>query len=139
MPKFVHIADEKNAKKIVKNGIKVGKGRTGIFCMPVTNDFTISHQWLRELKRSGVKTLVGVYFKIKSDEKLWFGKYFENHQFEEAGKALERFKEMDDKLGFECLIERKIEPNEISKIKSLPQTVGWRYSPTSHERKLDCG
>ena len=86
-----------------------------------------------------MKTLVGVYFKIKSDEKLWFGKYFENHQFEEAGKALERFKEMDDKLGFECLIERKIEPNEISKIKSLPQTVGWRYSPTSHERKLDCG
>lgn len=37
------------------------------------------------------------------------------------------------------MIERKIEPIEISKIKSLPQNVGWRYSPTSHERKLNCG
>lgn len=88
MPRFVHIADEKNAKKIKKNGIKIGKGSNGIFCMPVTNDFSISHQWLRELKRSGAKTLVGVYFKIKSDEKIWFGKYFENHQFIEAGEAL---------------------------------------------------
>ncbi len=139
MPRFVHIADEKNAKRIAKNGIKIGKGRNGIFCMPVTKDFSISHQWLRELKRNGAKTLVGVYFKIKSNEKVWFGKYFENHRFEEAGKALKAFRKVEDKLGFEFLIERKIESNEISKIKSLPQNVGWRYSPTSHERKLNCG
>lgn len=139
MPRFVHIADEKNAKKIQKNGIKISKGRSGIFCMPVTNDFSISHQWLRELKRNGAKTLVGVYFKIKSDEKIWFGKYSENHQFEEVGKALKEFKNIEDKLGFEFLIEKKIEPNEITKIKYLPQNVGWRYSPTSHERKLNCG
>lgn len=139
MPRFVHIADKKNAKKIEKNGIKIGKGRNGIFCMPVTNEFSISHQWLRELKRNGAKTLVGVYFKIESNEKLWYGKYFENHQYEEAGIALKEFKSIEDKLGFEFFIERKIEPNEISKIKSLPQNIGWRYSPTSHERKLNCG
>lgn len=139
MPRFVHIADEKNAKKIEKNGIKIGEERNGIFCMPVSNDFSISHQWLRELKRNGAKNLVGVYFKIKSNEKLWFGKYFENHQYKEAGNAIKEFKNIEDKLGIEFFIERKIEPNEISKIKSLPQNVGWRYSPTSHERKLNCG
>ena len=99
----------------------------------------ISHQWLRELKRGGAKTLVGVYFKIKSTENIWFGKYTGNHQYKEVGKALKEFKKEEDKLGFEFLIERKIEPNEISKIKSLPQNVGWRYSPNSHETKLSCG
>jgi len=100
MPKFIHIADEKNAKKIQKNGIKIGKGRNGIFCMPVTN---------------------------------------KNHQFKETGEALKEFKKVEDQLGYEFLIERKIEAKEISKIKWLPQKIGWRYSPNSHKNKLSCG
>ncbi len=139
MPRFVHITDEKNARRIERGGIKIGKVSGGLFCMPVTYDFFVSHQWMRELKRSGAKTLVGVYFKLKSDEKVWFGKYTGNHQLKEAGEALKEFKNVADKLGCEFFIERKIEASEILKIKSLPQNVGWRYSPNSHETKLSCG
>lgn len=138
MPTLVHIADEKDSNKIVRNGIKAGKWRKGIFFMPVTHDFFISHQWLRELKRRGIRTFVGVYFKLDSKEIVWFGKYHEKHRNLELGKALSEFRNASDKLGFEFLIERKIHSKEIHKIRHLPQTVGWRYMPDSHNRKLTC-
>ena len=37
-------------------------------------------QWLRELKRGGVKTFVGVYFKLDSTEKVYAGRYNEPHR-----------------------------------------------------------
>lgn len=106
--------------------------------MPVTQDFYISHQWLRELKRRGIRTFVGVYFKLNSKELVWFGKYHEGHKRMELSKALSEFMKADDKLGFEFLIERKITSKEIDKIKHLPQTIGWRYMPNSHSRRLTC-
>jgi hypothetical protein len=138
MPTLVHIADERDTKRIVNNGLKIGKHRRGIFFMPVTQDYYISHQWLRELKRRGIRTFVGVYFKLKSNEIVWFGKYHEGHTRMELGKALAQFMKADDKLGFEFLIERKIDVTEIDKIKHLHQTVGWRYTPDSHKRALTC-
>lgn len=138
MPALVHIADERDIKGIVKNGLKIGKHRSGIFFMPITQDFYISHQWLRELKRRGIRTFVGVYFKVKSNEIVWFGKYHEGHKRMELGKALTQFMKAENKLGFEFLIERKIKSTEIDKIKHLPQTIGWRYMPDSHKRALTC-
>ena len=116
----------------------MGKYSKGIFFMPVTKDFYISHQWLRELKRRGIRTMVGVYFKLKPKELVWFGKYHEGHKKMELGKALSEFLKATDKLGFELLIERKIKSTEIDKIKHLPQNIGWRYMPASHSRKLSC-
>ena len=138
MPTLVHIADKRDTNGIVNNGLKIGKHRSGIFFMPITQDFYISHQWLRELKRRGIRTFVGVYFKLKSNEIVWFGKYHEGHTRMELGKALAQFMKADDKLGFEFLIERKINAKEIDKIKHLPQTIGWRYMPDSHKRALTC-
>lgn len=138
MPILIHIADEKNAKKILKNGIKIGKHRKGIFFMPITQDFFGSHQWIRELKRRGIKTFVGVYFKIKSEELVWYGKYNEKHLKGTLGSGIRKFMDENDRLGYEFLIERKIEPSEIYKIRSVPQNVGWRYSPNSHQRPLSC-
>lgn len=138
MPTLVHIADEKDSDKIIKNGLKIGKWRRGIFFMPVTQDFFVSHQWLRELKRRGIRTFVGVYFKLNSKELVWFGKYHQGHKQTALGKALAEFIKADDKLGYEFLIERKINPKEIDKVKHLPQTVGWKYTPDSHRRGLTC-
>lgn len=138
MPTLVHIADERDSNKITSNGLKIGKWRKGIFFMPVTQDFYGSHQWLRELKRRGIRTFVGVYFKLNSTELVWFGRYHEQHKKIELGKALSEFMKAEDKLGFEFLIERKIESKEIEKIRHLPQTLGWRYTPSSHLRGLSC-
>jgi hypothetical protein len=39
MPTMVHLADEREAANIKRNGIKIGKYQTGVFCMPVLQNF----------------------------------------------------------------------------------------------------
>ncbi len=139
MPTLIHIADERNARKIEMNGIKIGKGSQGIFFMPISQDYYASHQWVRELKAQGAKTMVGIYFKMKSDEMVWFGRYNENHQKLSLGRAIKQFMEAEDRLGLEFMVERKIEVREIAKIQTVSQKVGWRHSPGSHTIPLNCG
>jgi hypothetical protein len=73
MPTLVHLADERASNKILIGGVKAGKNGKGIYCMPVLQNFFITHQWLRELKRSGAKTFIGVYFKLDSSEMVYAG------------------------------------------------------------------
>lgn len=138
MPTLVHLADEREISSIKKNGIKIGKHRQGIFCMPILTNFYLSHQWLRELKRSGVKTFVGVYFKMDSKTKVFAGRYNQDHRHIELGEAIKEIQTIEDPLGYEIIIDRKIEAKEIDKIKSLPQNIGWRYKPRANGLK-PCG
>lgn len=138
MPVLVHLADERESAAIEKNGIKPGKGRQGIYCMPVTQSFYISHQWLRELKRRGVRSYVGVYFKLDSKTMVYAGKYHEKHKHITLGEAIKEIRSMEDPLGYELLIDRKIESKEIESIRRLPQNMGWRYFPASHEKGIGC-
>lgn len=138
MPTLVHLADERETSSIKKNGIKIGKHRQGIFCMPVLANFYLSHQWLRELKRGGVKTFVGVYFKMDSKTKVYAGRYNQDHRHIELGEAIKEIQTIDDPLGYELIIDRKIEAKEVDKIKSLPQNIGWRYKPRANGLK-PCG
>jgi len=134
MPTFVHLTDERDAEKIRKNGIKSRKG-LGVYCMPVTQNFYLSHQWLRELKRDGTKSIVGIYFKMSSDEMVFAGRYGRRHRHITAGEAIKEIMSLDDALGYELIVDRKIEAKEIVGIKHLPQTLGWRYMPESHNKK----
>lgn len=138
MPVLVHLADERESAAVEKNGIKPGKGRQGIYCMPVTRSFYISHQWLRELKRRGVRSYVGVYFKLDSKTMVYAGKYHEKHKHITLGEAIKEITRMKDPLGYELLIDRKIESKEIESIRRLPQNMGWRYFPASHEKGIGC-
>jgi hypothetical protein len=138
MPVLVHLADERESASIEKNGIKPGKWRRGIYCMPVTPSFYISHQWLRELKRSGARSYMGVYFKLDSKTMVYAGKYHEEHRHIPLGEAIKEIMSMDDPLGYELLIDRKIEAKEIESIRMLPQNMGWRYFPASHEKGVSC-
>lgn len=135
MPTLVHLADERESASIKRNGIKIGKYRQGIFCMPVLQNFYVSHQWLRELKRRGVKTFVGVYFKVDSKTKVFAGKYTTEHKHIELGQAIKEIKALEDPLGYEIIIDRKIEAKEIEKIKQLPQNIGWRYQPGANGKR----
>lgn len=60
------VEDISRVALIRRNGIRrLRKARggwpVGIFAMPVTRNFYISHQWLRELKRRGQGAIAGVY------------------------------------------------------------------------------
>ncbi|MCC2548221.1 hypothetical protein LJY25_17355 [Hymenobacter sp. BT175] len=138
MPLLVHLADANDAARILRGGIKIGKGSPGVYFMPLTPDFYASHQWLRELRRGGARSFVGIQFRLPDDEEVWFGKYGTRHCKGALGAAIGEFMQLGDKLGYEFLIERRIEPGEIRKVVALPQVVGWRYSPDSHQRETLC-
>jgi len=146
MALFVHLAPEKQSASIRRSGVKpqrIGPGAPKgydrvVFAMPVTNDFYISHQWLRELKRGGQKIFVGVYFRIPDDQAVMVGHYNQTHAQMAASEAAGLVFNLPNAEGYEVMIPRKIDADEILDIKPLPQVLGWRYSPNSKGRK-PCG
>jgi len=138
MSTLVHITDEKNSARIRRSGITPGSDRRVIFFMPVVQDHFISHQWIRELRRSGARVLVGVYFRLPTEELVWAGRYNTPHRQMPLGRAIRELNALSDPLGFEMFIERKIQPAEITKVRHLPQKIGWRYQPHAHG-KQPCG
>lgn len=106
--------------------------------MPVTDNFYVSHQWLRELKRRGQRTIMGVYFRILDDQPVLVGHYNQNHQLVTAVEAVGIIFNAEQPEGFEVIIPRKIAPDEIQKINPLPHIMGWRYYPEAKGRK-PCG
>jgi hypothetical protein len=51
---LVHIINEDETESVRRSGIKIGKYRDGVYAMPVLQNFIVSNQWLRELKRRGI-------------------------------------------------------------------------------------
>src|SRR5215469_5278733 len=139
MAMFVHLTAEKNVKRILRNGI-TRLGRTcnaphGIFAMPVTRNFYVSHQWLRELRRKGQSPMVAVYFRIPDGDAVWVGHYNRSHRKMTAAKALALITKQSSPEGYEVIVPRKITESQIHRIKRLPQVLGWRYNPDSHGKK----
>lgn len=135
MSLFVHLTSEKNIRTIRRNGIKPHRKRSlfqrGVFAMPMLDDFYVSHQWLRELKRGGQRTFIGIYFRIPDDELVLVGHYNSEHLETTASKATKIISEAENPFGYEIIIPRVIQTNEIHRISYLPQVIGWRYFPNS--------
>jgi hypothetical protein len=106
--------------------------------MPVTKNFYVSHQWLRELKRRGQRTFVAVHFRIPDDVVVLIGHYNKEHITVTAAEAVALVMREASPEGYEVIVPRAIEPDEIHAIRDVPQVVGWRYFPGSHGRK-PCG
>lgn len=147
MPSFVHIADERDAAAIQRSGLKVSRTRlrssqsdrpAGVFALPVVPNFLMCHQWVRELKRRGHRTAVGVYFKIPAHEVVWAGLYNQPKQQMTAGQAASALRGMQD-FGFEVIIPHSISPRDITSVRALPQKLGWRFFPDAHRRGIFCG
>jgi hypothetical protein len=143
MAMFVHLATESDCSRIRRNGIGQlrrawGSFPGGIFAVPVSPNFYISHQWLRELKRRNAGPIAGVYFRISDEEKLWVGHYGQRHRWMSAAEAVSAFMADKDVRGWEVIIPHRIETSQIHRIRRLPQVLGWRYVPESHGRK-PCG
>ena len=143
MAMFVRLAAESRVELIRRNGISrlrkgVGYRPTGVFAVPVTRDFFVSHQWLRELKRKGQGAISGVYFRIHDDEPVFVGHYSLAHRKMSAAEAVGEFHTADDRQGWEVIIPRRIAPKEIHRIRTLPQVVGWRFHSEAKGKKPFC-
>jgi hypothetical protein len=145
---FVHIADERDKASIERNGLKLVKAyagfketeifKRGVFALPVIENFIVSHQWLRELKRGGFNTAIGVYFKIPDTERVWAGLYNQPKQQITAAEAVCQLR-TSQAMGFEVVIPRTIKASEIRYTRVLPQTLGWRYFPDAKGKPPFCG
>jgi hypothetical protein len=141
MAVFLHVTQEKNIPNIKKNGIKGKKINNdipcGVFCMPVTQNYYVSHQWVREMKRwSKGKNISGVYFRINNKEEVCCGHYNKEHVKISAGQAVKLAMNNQTGEGWEVILPRRVDVKDIIKYRHLPQTVGWRYFPGSHGKKL---
>lgn len=150
MGMFVHLTSEDSAKRIARVGVR---GQTiwtidpdhnrlavdvGVYCLPVVPNFYTTHQWVRELKRTGKRTIVGVYFRIPRDVRVWVGKYNQPHELVGAGTAAARVMRAESPEGMEVILPRSVSAPEIHQIRELPQLLGWRYFPGSHQRGIFC-
>ena len=140
---FVHLTLESKIGRIRRNGIArlrkaVGVSPNGVFAVPVTRNFYASHQWLRELKRRNRGTIAAVYFRVPDEESVWLGHYGQVHRWLSAAEAVAEFASADDPLGWEVVIPRRIEANEIHKTCRLQQVVGWRFFPKAKGKPPFC-
>lgn len=148
MTTFVHIANEKDSSSILHNGLTLPKARLaanetevykyGIFALPLVESFLLSHQWVRELKRCGYRTAVGVYFRIPDDTKVWAGHYSQPKLLLTAAQAAAKLRS-EAIWGFEVIIPQAITAAEIKHIRKIPQVLGWRYFPAAHGKPPFCG
>jgi hypothetical protein len=140
MTLFVHLTKATRAEKIRRNGINRlrrvdGESPRGVFAVPVTRNFYISHQWLRELKRGTGGPIVWVYFRVPDDAQVFVGHYGQSHRWMSADEAAAEFMKSEVREGWEVLIPTRIEPGQIHRIRELPQVIGWRYSPDAKGRR----
>lgn len=131
MPILVHLTPAKNVKRIMRSGIHKGRG---VYCLPILQSYYVSHQWLRELKRRGVRTFVGIYFRVPDEEMVSFGHYGQPHQYIPVTEAIHLLMQQPDPQGYEMIIPRSIQAKEIHKVQVVSQVVGWRYLPGVRKR-----
>lgn len=141
MISFLHIADKNDEQSIVKNGLRSTKrkaGPRGVYAVPVVPSYATTHQWARELKRSGVRTLICVQFKIPNDESVLVGKYNGEKFKMRASEAVAAVLNHTDPMGLEVIIPRSIMPREIMRTYLAPQITGWRYYPDAKGKPPFC-
>ncbi|WP_199226849.1 hypothetical protein [Opitutus sp. ER46] len=135
------MTDERLAKRIAKTGIKpseIWNGEEYVFATPVLENFMVSHQWVRELKRRGIRTIAAVQFRIPDEEQVRVGHYGQEPLDTTAVGAIRVFREHTSGLGLQVMIPRKITSSEIMRVYTPSQGVGWRYYPEAKGRK-PCG
>jgi len=139
MVSFLHIADKNEEKSIVKNGIRAAKHKVarGVYAVPVVPNYAMTHQWARELKRSGVRTLICVQFKIPNNESVLVGKYNGEKLEMTASEAAAAFVKHIDPMGLEVIVPR-ILPKEIAGSYLAPRIAGRRYYPDAKGKKPFC-
>jgi hypothetical protein len=143
MAMFVHLALESQVAKIRRNGIRRLRKATGalpggVFAVPMTRNFYVSHQWLRELKRRNRGPIAAVYFRVPDDQQVLVGHYNQAHRWMSASQAVGEFTSAEDANGWEVVIPRRVDASEIHRVRRVPQIVGWRFHPFAKGKPPFC-
>lgn len=144
MTMLVHLFDSRQAASVRRSGLKgaacalsVAGNRVeldrGVFVMPVLPNFYASHQWLRELKRRGMRTISAAYVRMRSDALVYVGRYNGEHRRVPLGHAAGLVMRAEDPRGWEIVVPWGIGAGAVHAVREVPQVVGWRYFPRSHE------
>lgn len=144
MPTLVHIAPETMLGRIRRSGLAPrrvpgfieGEDRL-VWAFPVLASYTLTHSWMRELKRFGQHTLVAVHFRIADDEPVYARHYRDTPQPYSAAEAVGHIRALPDPRGAEIIVPRRIAASEITAIRPLPRGIGWRYFPEAKTRPLN--
>ncbi|WP_326687109.1 MULTISPECIES: HEAT repeat domain-containing protein [unclassified Streptomyces] len=141
MAMFVHLTSAANAPRIRRSGIRAvsrGQGEArGVYCFPVLPSYTLTHQWLRELARSGSRGgLVAVHVRLDDAQRVLVGSYSDRARGTQTGitaaEAVRRIAALEDPRGWEVFVPRAIRPREVHRVRAAPQVAGWRYWPKAH-------
>lgn len=141
MATFIHIADERMTRRILRGGIRATEfadrsqdaapPRCGVFCVPVVANFQMTFQWLRELKRRGHRLACGIQFRIDDTEAVFIGHYNQVPQGMTAAQSIVFFLQAENPRGLQVVVPRPIAAREITAIRSIPQVTGWRFHPAA--------
>ena len=139
MADFVHITSMRVARRIERTGIAARShgvvDRRGVYCMPVLPSFTLTHQWVRELRRRHSGALVAVHLRLPDDEPVTVGHFGESPREVTAARAIALVRELSDPRGYQVFVPRAVTAAEVRQIRNVPQGVGWRYLPGAHGRR----
>jgi hypothetical protein len=134
--RFVHLTPASAAQAVRRGGIRPhhhrGLGIRGVFAMPVLPAYVLTHQWGRELRRGGVRSVVAVHFRVRDDEDVWVGHYGRTPASTTAAEAAGLIMAAADPRGYEVFIPRKIAAKEINRLRPVNPVTGWRYMPGAH-------
>lgn len=139
MAEFVHITAARAARRIECSGIAARShgwgGARGVYCMPVLVSFTLTYQWVRELRRWRTGVLVAVQARLPDNEPVTVGRYGVAPREVTAAQAVAAVRQLEDPRGWEVFVPRAIISSEVRRIRAIPQGVGWRYQPAAHGRR----
>jgi hypothetical protein len=142
MAQFIHLFDESDVSRIKRGGIRVAKSKwrklNGVFLFPLTENFVVSHQWMRELRRRRGQSLLAARIRVDDAEPVLLGKYNAEHIRVRAVQAIRIAREHEDPMGLEVILPRSVKPQEIESFYRPPKIVGWRYYPAARGRR-PCG
>ncbi len=147
MPRLVHLARASNARTIERAGIRGGLASVleaggkestierAVFAMPLVPDFSVTYQWVRELRRWHGERIVAVHFVLPSDEELLVGRYNAAHERLPLREAVRRV--LAEPLGSEIVVPRSVRRREVMGIRDVTQLVGWTEVPEP-KSNFDC-
>jgi len=135
MVMLVHVTAAKLEPQINRAGLR---SRFGLYAFPVLPNYTLTHQWTREILKWKRQPMIGVYFRIPDDEVVRFGRYGHVMRTLPAARAVGEVRKAADPRGFQIIVERTVRAGDIVRIAPLRGVVGWRHMPDAHGRK-PCG
>lgn len=161
MAKFVTIKTKKSAERAKRSGqikgykfsyglmpesdgkLVLARWDKGVFVMPVSPNYLLSHQWIAEIERCYKHVPISaIYLEIPDETKVYYGHYAGYKQIatasEVSGYFYEKIEsdEISSLLGFEVIIPCN-SLTGITKVKHYIKRVGWRIYPkkmiTNHD------